>query len=96
MEKPLEELEPHAYVPSAMHMGDCQVCGHLQGSPIHSPFTSMGTPISDAEIRHTICWDDGEDRDAALAGGKYVTCAGEWRQRPDTCWQFFKDPTVEI
>jgi hypothetical protein len=35
---PLAELEPHAYVPSAMHMGDCAVCGHLQGSAIHSPF----------------------------------------------------------
>jgi hypothetical protein len=29
------ELEPHAYVPSAMHMGDCQVCGHQQSAPIH-------------------------------------------------------------
>lgn len=35
--KPLKELEPHYYTPSAMHMGDCQVCGHLQGAPIHSP-----------------------------------------------------------
>lgn len=59
-------------------------------------FTRMGPPISDAEMRRTICWDDGEDRDAALAGGKYVTCAGEWRQRLNTYWQFFKDPTVEI
>lgn len=31
-------LEPHAYVPSAAHMGDCDVCGHLQGSAVHSPF----------------------------------------------------------
>jgi hypothetical protein len=29
------ELEPHAYVPSAMHMGDCQVCGHQQSAAIH-------------------------------------------------------------
>ena len=35
---PVCEIEPHAYVPSAMHMGDCQVCGHLQGAPHHSPF----------------------------------------------------------
>jgi hypothetical protein len=35
--KPLIELEPHTYVPSTMHMGDCAICGHLQGSPIHSP-----------------------------------------------------------
>lgn len=32
------ELEPHAYVPSIIHMGDCAVCGHLQGAAIHSPF----------------------------------------------------------
>jgi hypothetical protein len=31
-------LQPHAYVPSAMHMGDCLICGHLQGAAIHSPF----------------------------------------------------------
>lgn len=31
-------LEPHAYAPSVMHMGDCAICGHLQGDAIHSPF----------------------------------------------------------
>jgi hypothetical protein len=36
--KPLAVLEPHAYMPSAMHMGDCAICGHLQGSAIHSIF----------------------------------------------------------
>ena len=30
-------LAPHAYVPSATHQGDCAVCGHLQGAPIHLP-----------------------------------------------------------
>ncbi len=37
---PLAELEPHAYVPSltSAHMGECVVCGHLQGAAIHSPF----------------------------------------------------------
>jgi hypothetical protein len=25
----------HAYVPSAAHMGDCAVCGHLQEALIH-------------------------------------------------------------
>ena len=34
----VEPVEPHAYAPSTMHMGDCAVCGHLQGSPLHSPF----------------------------------------------------------
>jgi hypothetical protein len=28
-------VEPHDYVPSTMHMGDCAVCGHLQESPNH-------------------------------------------------------------
>lgn len=32
------ELQPHAYAPSPAHMGDCAICGHLQGSAIHSPF----------------------------------------------------------
>lgn len=36
--KPLSGLEPHHYAPSTLHMGDCAVCGHLQGAPIHSPF----------------------------------------------------------
>ena len=36
----LAPVEPHAYVPSTMHMGDCMVCGHLQGSPLHSPIAS--------------------------------------------------------
>lgn len=34
---PVAELDPHAYVPSAKHQGDCAVCGHLQGAAIHSP-----------------------------------------------------------
>jgi len=37
-------LAPHAYSPSVMHMGDCAVCGHLQGAPIHraAPAPSAG------------------------------------------------------
>lgn len=27
----------HDYVPSAMHMGDCAVCGHVQEAAIHQP-----------------------------------------------------------
>jgi hypothetical protein len=30
-----EKIAPHAYVPSAMHMGDCQICGHVQEAAIH-------------------------------------------------------------
>lgn len=29
------EIKPHAYVPSAAHMGDCAVCGHLQETAVH-------------------------------------------------------------
>ena len=32
-------VEPHDYVPSAMHMGDCMICGHLQNAPIHRQLT---------------------------------------------------------
>lgn len=32
---PVSEVQPHHYVPSAMHMGDCDVCGHTQQSPMH-------------------------------------------------------------
>ena len=28
-------VEPHDYVPSILHMGDCAICGHLQGDAIH-------------------------------------------------------------
>jgi hypothetical protein len=28
-------IKPHAYVPSAMHMGDCMICGHVQESIVH-------------------------------------------------------------
>lgn len=30
-----EELKPHHYHPSTMHMGDCSVCGNVASSPIH-------------------------------------------------------------
>jgi hypothetical protein len=28
-------MEKHDYMPSAMHMGDCNICGHLQDHPNH-------------------------------------------------------------
>lgn len=37
-EQSAPKLEPHAYMPSAQHMGDCYLCGHEQGAPIHSLF----------------------------------------------------------
>lgn len=33
-----DEIKPHNYVPSAMHMGDCAVCGHIQNATIHRPW----------------------------------------------------------
>lgn len=58
-EPPFDELEPHYYAPSAMHMGDCMVCGHLQGSPIHSPFR-----VKEFEARRERA--DAEDTSCAL------------------------------
>lgn len=29
------QMHLHHYVPSTIHMGDCDVCGHLQDSPLH-------------------------------------------------------------
>lgn len=31
----LTPIETHNYFPSAMHMGDCAVCGHVQDADIH-------------------------------------------------------------
>jgi hypothetical protein len=28
-------VEPHAYWPSILHMGDCAVCGNVQESELH-------------------------------------------------------------
>lgn len=42
----------------------------------------------------TICWDDNEDIEAALAPGVYVTCAGEWRREENGLWRFWQDDTI--
>ena len=31
----LVPVEQHHYRPSTMHMGDCDICGHIQDSPLH-------------------------------------------------------------
>lgn len=41
-----------------------------------------------------ICWDDSEDKEAALAGGVYVTCGGIWRREEDNQWRFWEDQAV--
>lgn len=28
-------LEPHDYTPSTLHIGDCDICGHLRDAPHH-------------------------------------------------------------
>jgi hypothetical protein len=32
-----DEVAPHDYVPSALHMGDCNICGNRRDHPIHAP-----------------------------------------------------------
>ena len=32
-------VEPHDHAPSAMHMGDCSICGHVEDAPIHRSLT---------------------------------------------------------
>lgn len=34
-------VEPHAYEPSLMHMGDCRVCGNVEHSFAHSSPVEM-------------------------------------------------------
>lgn len=43
----IASVEPHAYAPSIMHMGDCSICGHLQGDAIHSPIRPAPAPTGD-------------------------------------------------
>ena len=34
--RPVPYLKPHAYSPSAMHMGDCSTCGYPEQNSIHA------------------------------------------------------------
>jgi hypothetical protein len=40
----------------------------------------------------SMCWDDEEDIESALAPGVYKVAAGEWRRETDGNWRFWKDP----
>jgi hypothetical protein len=31
----MDPITPHSYVPDAMAMGDCRVCGHVEADEIH-------------------------------------------------------------
>ena len=40
----VRQIWPHAYWPSATHMGDCQVCGHMQGDEVHRVRSTPADP----------------------------------------------------
>lgn len=42
----------------------------------------------------TLCWNDDEDPEKALAPGVYAVSAGEWRREADGQWRFWKDPII--
>jgi hypothetical protein len=44
----VRQVRPHAYWPSAIHMGDCQVCGHVQSDAIHQAERVRSTPVDPA------------------------------------------------
>lgn len=59
-------LEPHAYVPSPMHQGDCAVCGHVQGSAIHEQSADPDEGLPTAEDVRGIL---GPEQPAAPSSG---------------------------
>lgn len=67
----LAPVAPHAYVPSAMHMGDCAICGHLQDAAIHR--APPPGPYHPAFICHCPDKDCTGWRRAASLGGGHVT-----------------------
>jgi hypothetical protein len=46
------------------------------------------------ELFCTLVWDDDESPEAALAGGIYTVCGGEWRREQDNQWRFWEDLIV--
>jgi hypothetical protein len=46
------------------------------------------------DLCRTICWDDDEDVEAALAPGVYATAAGEWRREENDMWRFWQDDLI--
>lgn len=63
----LAPIVPHDYFPSAMHMGDCAVCGHVRDAEIHKqpatkPAASRRGQCVDGEpntCTQPVNWDDG-------------------------------------
>lgn len=83
---PEGELEPHPYAPSALHMGDCAVCGHLQDAAIHSPFRRAATPPTPAPEGE---WRCGNCNDKVEPEWKYCAHCGS---TPD--WTYLHAPPV--
>lgn len=54
----IHPVEPHEYSPSAMHQGDCSVCGHVADSPLHHSIARQRVLIPDS----TIGWPENGDR----------------------------------
>lgn len=68
-------LRNHAYSPSALHMGDCDVCGHVEASSIHAPEAEAARPDAndfEALTQNRDSWqraaEAAEARVAELAG----------------------------
>ena len=57
-------------------------------------FRRTDTVESYEDLCCTICWDDDEDPEAALQGGTYAVCCGEWRREADNQWRFWEDPII--
>jgi hypothetical protein len=55
-------IKPHAYIPSALHMGDCMMCGHLQDAPIHR--FERHAEIEQLEMRVARYFDSAPDEPA--------------------------------
>lgn len=59
-----------------------------------SRFRPTDTVETYDDLIQGICWDDDEDKEAALAGGVYVTSGGIWKREEDNQWRFWEDAAV--
>lgn len=56
-------VTPHHYVPSTIHMGDCNICGHLQDYEMHIGTDKWQTHLRDAMARRGAQPHTPESRD---------------------------------
>jgi hypothetical protein len=48
------QTTPHHYRPSWLHMGDCHICGHVAGSPLHIPADAFRVVMAQGDLwQHT-------------------------------------------